>query len=169
VSLSACNFLDVEPQIIDGEGYYTNEDKVLYGLAGVYGALSSDAVYGDYYSLQISNADDLCYYNNYNNSDARVDKYNHNAGTAVVYETWSKLYEGIKNANVFMEELARTEIEADKLSNPLDLYIAEARFMRPITTSCWRRRGAMCLSMSVLQPRPTRVMCRFLLPLRRRF
>ena len=129
-SLSACNFLDVEPQIIDGEGYYTNEDKVLYGLAGVYGALSSEAVYGNYYSLQISNADDLCYYNNYNSSEACVDKYNHNAGTAVVYETWSKLYEGIKNANVFIEELGRTQIDADKLSNPLELYIAEARFMR---------------------------------------
>ena len=73
-SLSACNFLDVEPQIIDGEGYYTNEDKVLYGLAGVYGALSSEAVYGNYYSLQISNADDLCYYNNYNSSEARDRK-----------------------------------------------------------------------------------------------
>lgn len=129
-TLSSCSFLEVEPQVIDGKGYYTNETKINYGLAGVYGALSSEALYGHYYSLQISNADDLCYYNNYNNSEARVDKYNHNAGTEVVYATWNKLYEGIKNANVFIEELSVTEIDADKLSSPLELYIAEARFLR---------------------------------------
>ena len=33
-ALSACTFLDTDPQIIPGEGYYTSEKKLQYGLAG---------------------------------------------------------------------------------------------------------------------------------------
>ena len=58
-ALSACTFLDTDPQIIPSDSYYTSETKLQYGLAGVYGVLSSEALYGNYYSLQISNADDL--------------------------------------------------------------------------------------------------------------
>ena len=68
-ALSACTFLDTDPQIIPSDSYYTSETKLQYGLAGVYGVLSSEALYGNYYSLQISNADDLCYFNNYNTID----------------------------------------------------------------------------------------------------
>ena len=79
---SACTFLDTEPQIIPSKGYYTNETRLKYGLAGVYGALNSEELYGSYYSLQIANADDLCYFNIYNNGETRPDRYNHSAGTA---------------------------------------------------------------------------------------
>ncbi len=130
VALSACSFLDTEPQIIDDEGYYNNEQKLIYGLAGVYGAISSEELYGHYYTLQISNGDDLCYFNNYNNGDSRPDKYNHNAGTTAIYYVWSKLYEGIKNANRYMEALDKTDIDPSKLSKPVSSYKAEARFLR---------------------------------------
>lgn len=126
----SCSFLDVEPDVIPGKGYYTSEAKILYGLAGVYGALNSEELYGNYYSLQISNADDLCYYNNYNNGEARVDKYNHTAGTEVVYATWNKLYEGIKNANKLLEGLEVCGIDPEKMSSPVELYCSEARFLR---------------------------------------
>ena len=85
-ALPACSFLDTDPQIIPGEGYYNSEQKLIYGLAGVYGVLNSEALYGNYYSLQIANADDLCYFNNYNNSESRPDRYNHSAGTAAIYD-----------------------------------------------------------------------------------
>lgn len=91
-ALPACSFLDTDPQIIPDDGYYNSEQKLIYGLAGVYGVLNSEALYGNYYSLQIANADDLCYFNNYNNSESRPDRYNHSAGTAAIYDTWSKLY-----------------------------------------------------------------------------
>ena len=45
---SACTFLDTEPQIIPSKGYYTNETRLKYGLAGVYGALNSEEIYGRY-------------------------------------------------------------------------------------------------------------------------
>ena len=83
-ALPACSFLDTDPQIIPDDGYYNSEQKLIYGLAGVYGALNSEALYGNYYSLQIANADDLCYFNNYNNSESRPDRYNHSAGTAAI-------------------------------------------------------------------------------------
>jgi len=129
-ALPACSFLDTDPQIITDDGYYNSEQKLIYGLAGVYGVLNSEALYGNYYSLQIANADDLCYFNNYNNSESRPDRYNHSAGTAAIYDTWSKLYEGIKNANRYIEAVEKTEIDPGKLSVDIGLYIAEARFLR---------------------------------------
>lgn len=129
-ALPACSFLDTNPQIIPDDGYYNSEQKLIYGLAGVYGVLNSEALYGNYYSLQIANADDLCYFNNYNNSESRPDRYNHSAGTAAIYDTWSKLYEGIKNANRYIEAVEKTEIDPGKLSVDIGLYIAEARFLR---------------------------------------
>lgn len=129
-ALPACSFLDTDPQIIPDDGYYNSEQKLIYGLAGVYGVLNSEALYGNYYSLQIANADDLCYFNNYYNSESRPDRYNHSAGTAAIYDTWSKLYEGIKNANRYIEAVEKTEIDPGKLSVDIGLYIAEARFLR---------------------------------------
>ena len=129
-ALPACSFLDTDPQIIPDDGYYNSDQKLIYGLAGVYGVLNSEALYGNYYSLQIANADDLCYFNNYNNSESRPDRYNHSAGTAAIYDTWSKLYEGIKNANRYIEAVEKTEIDPGKLSVDIGLYIAEARFLR---------------------------------------
>ena len=129
-ALPACSFLDTDPQIIPDDGYYNSEQKLIYGLAGVYGVLNSEAIYGNYYSLQIANADDLCYFNNYNNRESRPDRYNHSAGTAAIYDTWSKLYEGIKNANRYIEAVEKTEIDPEKLSVDIGLYIAEARFLR---------------------------------------
>lgn len=129
-ALSACTFLDTDPQIIPSDSYYTSETKLQYGLAGVYGVLSSEALYGNYYSLQISNADDLCYFNNYNSSDTRPDRYNHAAGTAAIYETWLKLYQGIKNANEYIQGVEASEIDPEELSTGKETYLAEARFLR---------------------------------------
>ena len=128
--LTACTFLDTEPQIIPSDGCYTNETRLKYGLAGVYGALNSEELYGSYYSLQIANPDDLCYFNNYNNGETRPDRYNHSAGTAVIYETWLKLYEGIKNANEYMDEVGKSEFDPEELTTDIKTYLAEARFLR---------------------------------------
>ena len=63
VALSSCSLLDPDPQIITSDTYYKNEKEVQYGLAGVYGAMSSAEFYGNLYSLLYSNTDDLCYIN----------------------------------------------------------------------------------------------------------
>ena len=53
--LPSCNFLDVEPQILVEETSYKTKDDLENGLAGVYGAMGSEAFYGNYYSLMCSN------------------------------------------------------------------------------------------------------------------
>ena len=56
--ISSCSFLELEPNVIEASTFYNSEEEVIRGLAGVYGALGSEAVYGNYYSLMLSNIDD---------------------------------------------------------------------------------------------------------------
>ena len=42
MGLPSCGFLDVEPHVIEKGTFYTSETEVLYGLAGVYGAMSTE-------------------------------------------------------------------------------------------------------------------------------
>ena len=121
--LISCSFLDVKPQVICSETFYNTKEEVLYGLAGVYGVMSNEAFYGNYYSLMCSNVDDLCYFNrsttaNYTNT------YRHDASATEIYAAWTEIYKGIRNANAFMEAVPDTDFDKDgKLYN-------EARFLR---------------------------------------
>lgn len=129
--ICSCSFLDLEPKVMTDTNFYRTEQNVRYGLAGVYGILNSEETYGHYWSLQVSNADDLCYYSNYNNSESRVDKYNFDANNSVVYSVWTALYKGIKNANNFLVSMdSRLLMDPKDLSTPLSQYKAEARFLR---------------------------------------
>ena len=60
-SVVSCSFLDLKPNIIEAGTFYNSEREVLYGLAGVYGAINNEALYGNYYSLMISNVDEQVY------------------------------------------------------------------------------------------------------------
>ena len=123
VALSSCNFFDVEPQVICSETFYNTEKEVQYGLAGVYGVISNEALYGNKYSVMVSNIDDLCYFNR--DIGTNYIQYNrHNAGTSEVYEIWVELYQGIRNANAFMEAVVKTPFDND------GKYYNEARFLR---------------------------------------
>lgn len=120
---TSCSMLDREPHVITPDRFYKSEKEVLYGLTGVYGALNNEEVYGNYYSLMISNADDLSYYNRSING-SHVYWYNHSADEPHVYQTWSMLYAGIKNANEFMHFVADSEFDPQKTAYD------EARFLR---------------------------------------
>lgn len=120
---SSCSFLDVEPQVICSDTFYNTEKEVLYGLTGVYGVMNNEALYGNYYSLMLSNVDDLCYFNRPSTS-AFVQVYRHDASSAEVYSAWTLLYKGIRNANAFMDAVTKTEFD------PNGLYYNEARFLR---------------------------------------
>ncbi len=124
IALSSCNVLDVDPEhVMAPENFYETKDEVVYGLAGVYGVLNSEAVYGNYYSLMMSNTDDLCYQNRSQNGSYTY-WYTHTSSNSHIYQTWSKLYEGIKNANEFMSAIKDNEFDED------GKFFAEARFMR---------------------------------------
>ena len=122
-AVSSCSFLDVEPQVICSDTFYNTEKEVQYGLAGVYGVMSSEALYGNYYSLMYSNIDDLCYFNRDMGSNL-LQFHRHTAGTSQIYDIWVKLYQGIRNANAFMEAVVKTDFDED------GAYFNEARFLR---------------------------------------
>ena len=111
--------------MICSDTYYKTPDDVLHGLAGVYGVMSNSEFYGNYYTLDCSIVDDLCYINRAPADVTEVTNlYKHSASTAEIYSVWKEIYEGIKNANSFMNAVKQTEFDQDGT-----LY-AEARFLR---------------------------------------
>lgn len=120
---SACSILDEDPQVICSDTYYNSVDELLYGLAGVYGAINNEELYGRCYSLPISNTDDLCYQNRVHNVPS-VYWYTHNASDTDILAAWQMLYAGIKNANEYMMAIAESAYDKDHK------YYQEARFLR---------------------------------------
>lgn len=125
ICVGGCSILDQEPEVITSDTYYQNESEFLYGLAGIYGAINNEELYGRCYSLPISNTDDLCYQNRVHNTSA-VYWYNHNASDADVLNAWRMLYAGIKNANEFLEAVERSDFDPELKEQ----YYEEARFLR---------------------------------------
>lgn len=122
-SLFSCSFFDVEPQVICSDTFYNSEAEVKYGLAGVYGAISKEQFYGNFYSLMYANVDDLCYFNR-DISTNYLQYCRHNASTSQVYDIWTAIYQGVNNANAFMEAVVNTEYDKE------GRYFNEARFLR---------------------------------------
>lgn len=122
-SAVSCNFLEMQPNVIIKNTFYKNESEVRYGLAGVYGAMGSESFYGNYYSLMMSNVDDLSYYNRPTTS-ANTQMYKHDAGTSEIYDAWIQIYAGIRNANSFMSAMSGSAFDKD------GKYFSEARFLR---------------------------------------
>lgn len=122
-ALTSCGFLDVEPQVICSDTFYNTEEEVVAGLAGVYGVMSNEAFYGSKYSLLCSNTDDLSYCNR-PNTTYYTQVYKHDASNTDIYEAWTEIYRGIRNANAFMEAVPTTGFDED------GKYYNEARFLR---------------------------------------
>jgi len=122
-SLSSCNFLDKDPNVICAETFYSSQSEALYGLAGVYGVINSLELYGRDYSLYLHGVDDLSYYNR-PSSNQFSNYYQHDASTTEVYNAWIWLYKGIKNANAYMAAMRGSSLDEDGA-----LY-TEARFLR---------------------------------------
>ncbi len=119
----SCSFLNVDSTVLTDDTYYKSESDFLNGLAGVYGSLNNEAFYGNYYSLMLSNTDDLCYYNRSSANNYSV-WYTHDASSTEIYEAWTEIYRGVNNANVLMEASENSEFDSEKV------YYNEARFLR---------------------------------------
>ena len=122
IALSSCDFFEVKPQIITEDDFYKTNDEVKYALAGVYGVMSNEVFYGNYYSLMCSNIDDLCYYNRSTTSNY-TNVYKHDATATEIYQAWTEIYKGIRNANAFMDSAPESLDKDGALRN-------EARFLR---------------------------------------
>ena len=122
-SLFSCSFFDVKPQVICSDTFYNSEAEVKYGLAGVYGAIGKEQFYGNYFSLMYANVDDLSYFNR-DISTNYLQYCRHNASTSQVYDIWTAIYQGVNNANAFMEAVVETNYDKE------GRYFNEARFLR---------------------------------------
>lgn len=123
LSAVSCSFLDREPDIIEAGTFYNSESEVQYGLAGIYGVMNNEQVYGNYYSLMLSNVDDLSYFNR-STTNNFSQQYTHDASSTEIYDAWKELYAGIGNANAFMEAVYGSEYDPDHK------YYYEAKFLR---------------------------------------
>ena len=94
LSAVSCSFLDREPNIIEAGTFYNSESEVQYGLAGIYGVMNNEQVYGNYYSLMLSNVDDLSYFNR-STTNNFSQQYTHDASSTEIYDAWKELYAGI--------------------------------------------------------------------------
>lgn len=124
LALSSCSFLDMTPNVISKETFYHSEAEATYGLVGVYGAMSNEALYGNYYSLMLSNVDDLSYFNRASSANTVAQQYRFDASTTEIYSAWTRLYKGISNANAYMAAIGDSDWDPD------GAMYAEARFLR---------------------------------------
>ena len=114
IMLSSCDsFLDTKPYDFTApETFYSNESECTAALAGVYYTLVYEKVYGNNYSCMISNVDDLSYYQRQSGQLAsQVYGNDHNPGNQHVWGTWETLYKGINNANVFLENVDKADMD----------------------------------------------------------
>ena len=111
-ALASCSFLDVTPDIIEGNNFYQSRKEVESGLIGVYGVIGREEFYGSYYSVMASNIDDLSYFNR-QTTNTLLQFNTHDASSSEIYQIWCTIYEGIKNANNFMEAVMDSEFDAD--------------------------------------------------------
>lgn len=122
---ASCSLLDVEPAVICSETFYSDDNEALYGLVSTYGALNNLGIYGENYSLDCSQSDDLCYFNRINFTTF-TNQYLHDASTPLIYTMWTEMYAGVRNANSFIAAMdaADGRLDADGAMR------AEARFIR---------------------------------------
>ena len=134
LAAASCSLLDVEPTVIMKDTYYNTEQEVLHGLAGVYGVMNNEDFYGSNYSIICSLNDDLSYCRA-SSATYQIDFLEHGAGSIEVYNLWTAIYKGVKNANAFMNAMRDSDLDPD------GFYYHEGRFMRAyyhfLLAQCW--------------------------------
>ena len=120
-SMTACDFLDTTPfDFTSPEMFYQTEEECNQALTAIYSTLSTEEVYGNNYSLMLSNTDDLSFFTR----ETAVPIANHGAvcnshdeNNERIFKTWVALYDGINNANVLLEHIDAAEIKDEKVKN----------------------------------------------------
>lgn len=130
ISAISCSFLDMPAEIIDASSFYKSRKEVESGLVGVYGVIGREEFYGSYYSVMASNVDDLCYFNRQTTS-SYLQMLSHDASSPEIYQIWTTIYDGIKNANAYITALDKIEKDGSTTNfDPDGRFRNEARFLR---------------------------------------
>jgi hypothetical protein len=110
--MSACKkFLDTKPKdVLAPANYYTTEDHLRYGLAGVYDILGKAPLYA--YSMTVklaTEADEGYYMRATQTSGPQV--YNFTSSDPEVLNLWTTLYQGISRANALLENVNKPAMD----------------------------------------------------------
>jgi len=119
---------------IDKSNYMTNAAEAQNVLLGVYRNMVVDAVYGYHLSILFPLGTDISQVEGNSNENFRIIPTNSfSANQAEIQRTWAALYNGIYNANDFIEGI---EEKMENYSNEdrelATIYIAEARSLRAL-------------------------------------
>ncbi len=133
---AACSdFLDEESKTeIDKNKYMNNASEAEIVLLGVYRGMVPDGVYGYYLSILFNLGTDIAQVEGNSNERFRIIPTNSfSANQAEVQSTWADLYNGIYNANDFLEGIEAKKGSYDEDDQALaQIYIAEARTLRAL-------------------------------------
>ena len=127
LGITSCKkFLDTKPlDVLAPVNYYTTEDQLRYGLAGVYDILGKAPLYA--YSMVVkfaTEADEGFYYRATQITGPQV--YNFTSSDPEVLNLWTTLYSGISRANALLENVDKPVMDETKRAN----IRGEALFLR---------------------------------------
>lgn len=130
--LNSCeDFLEKEPlDFLSPDYYYTDVESVNKGIIGIYDALQSSALYGQFLVFQfVGNTDIESFNRDIFGTNGRTTQMNvcaHNPDNSELYQTWTALYDGVGRANSLIAQIPDVEM-ADSLKSR---YLAEAKALR---------------------------------------
>lgn len=127
LSMSSCeDFLNTEPiDKIAQTQYYTNEEGLTQGLAGVYDPLGSSALYGEALYTKLEACTDEGYYaRSAQKTEPMV--YVFNPTDPVVANMWNALYDGVNRANDLIANINVPTMDEGKRQ----IILGEALFLR---------------------------------------
>ncbi len=135
LSAACSDYLDEESNTeIDKNKYMNNASEAQVVLLGVYRGMVPDGVYGYYLSILFNLGTDIAQVEGSSNERFRIIPTNSfSANQAEVQSTWADLYNGIYNANDFLEAIETKRGSYDEHDQALaQIYIAEARALRAL-------------------------------------
>ncbi len=135
LSAACSDYLDEESNTeIDKNKYMNNASEAQVVLLGVYRGMVPDGVYGYYLSILFNLGTDIAQVEGSSNERFRIIPTNSfSANQAEVQSTWADLYNGIYNANDFLEAIETKKGSYDEHDQALaQIYIAEARALRAL-------------------------------------
>lgn len=127
LGLTSCKkFLDTKPlDVLAPTNYYTTEEHLRYGLAGVYDILGKAPLYAYGMTVRMATeADEGFYYSTNLNTGPQF--YDITSSSPDVLNFWTTLYSGISRANGVLENINKPEMDETKRAN----IKGEALFLR---------------------------------------
>lgn len=129
ISVVSCedDLLVEDPKLLTIEGFYNTTDEVEAGLAAIYSPLRG-MMSGWWLGILITHTEWGAGYTGSANFDSyRSMQGLSNVGANNLVSRWNSFYESIRNANLVIRHTPESEILTQE---QIDLYVAEARFLR---------------------------------------